>query len=54
MLDCTPGRNSDESKSSLKREMFVFFIQKEERLDLTNPDANQYHYAKAAGLFIVL
>ena len=24
--------------------MFVFFIQKEERLDLTKPDAN--HYAK--------
>ena len=51
-LDCTPGRHSDESKSSLKREMFVFFIQKEERIDLTNPDAN--HYGKAAGLFIVL
>ena len=51
-IDCTPGRHSGESKSSFKRGMSVFFIQKEERLDLTKPDAN--HYAKAAGLFIVL
>ena len=39
-IDCTPGRHSGESKSSSKRVMFVFFIQKEERLDLTKPDAN--------------
>ena len=50
-LECTPGRHSAESKSSSKRGLFVFFIQKGERLDLTMPDGN--HFAKAAGLFIV-
>ena len=50
-LDQTPGLHSAESKSSSNRGLFVFFIQKEERLDLTEPDGN--HYAKAACLFIV-
>ena len=30
-LDCTPGLHSDESKSNLKRGMFVFFNRKDQK-----------------------
>ena len=51
-LDWTPGRLSSERTSSSKGQLFVSFILKGESLDLTKSDGN--HYAKAAGLFIVL
>ena len=30
-LDCTPGRHSGESRSNLKRGLFVFFNQKDQK-----------------------